>query len=235
MNYKQIELDEIDSTNSYLKRNWNTLDDMTFVFANFQTNGYGRFDRKWESNAKDNLLFSLLIKDKKILSNAELLPTVFPYIIYTLLTHNKINDITVKWPNDIYVKDKKICGMIFESQLPYYLIVGVGLNVNQKSNLPETATSVSKELGTNVKISDIKGEIINLTIGCLENLDAASKNVNEFYLKNNYLLNKKIEFEYNHKTYIGIVKNIDSLNRLIVDIGDSILSLNSGEVRLIKK
>ena len=234
MNYKQIDLKEIDSTNSYLKRNWKSLDDMTFVFADYQTNGYGRFDRKWESSPKNNLLFSLLIKNNGVLKSPEKLTTLFPYIIVYILTYYKINDVSIKWPNDIYVKNKKICGMIFESQLPNYLIVGVGLNVNQEDALLETATSISQLKNQKYDLVKLKSQIINITCDALKNINSLTQKVNEMYQSKNYLLNKKIEFELNNKKLVGIVKSVDIENHLIVDVDGEILSLNSGEVKLIK-
>ena len=63
MDYNLIHFKEIDSTNSYLKKNYQALDDFTFVSADYQSGGKGRNDRTWESESGQNLMLSFLVKD----------------------------------------------------------------------------------------------------------------------------------------------------------------------------
>ncbi|MBQ2214368.1 MAG: hypothetical protein II414_07385, partial [Erysipelotrichaceae bacterium] len=66
---QRIDFDTIDSTNTYLKNNYEKLENMTFVSALLQTEGRGRNNRRWLSNRGDSLMFSLLIKDPVLLEN----------------------------------------------------------------------------------------------------------------------------------------------------------------------
>ena len=66
-----ILLDSVDSTNSYLKRNYEKLDDLTIVFSSFQTLGHGRMNRKFYSKKVESLLFSILIKNEKIIERCD--------------------------------------------------------------------------------------------------------------------------------------------------------------------
>lgn len=229
-----INLDEINSTSSYLINNSSSLEDRTIVFASYQTKGYGRYDRVWQSSKDSNLLFSVLIKDEKILSKAELISGFIPTVIFKYLRSNNISDISIKWPNDVYVKDKKICGIILNSKLPEYLVIGVGINVNEEILLP-TATSIYKEKEKKLDISKEKLDICVLFDNELDKFSNGCSDYFEVYKSNNYLLNKTISFEVLGQIKTGIVTGINCDNKLIVNSNGKELILSSGEVNLSKR
>ena len=130
-NYKYLYFESISSTNTYLKENYNQLDEFTVAYTYHQTNGRGRLGRTWEGS-KDNIAFSILLKPKKqdiaILS-----------LLTGLAVSNAIDTYIktlIKWPNDIIINDKKVCGILAESiisnQIDAY-VVGIGININQTS------------------------------------------------------------------------------------------------------
>ncbi|HEY8363943.1 MAG TPA: biotin--[acetyl-CoA-carboxylase] ligase [Haloplasmataceae bacterium] len=128
-----MEFDIIDSTNEYLKQNYQKLPNFTIVKANYQTQGRGQFGRVWESNYKENLLFSILIKkDLPFLTN-DINPIVVSSIFNTLDEYEI--DCRYKFPNDILVGDKKIAGILIETKYDNqdleYMVIGIGLNLNQ--------------------------------------------------------------------------------------------------------
>lgn len=150
MYYSCLHFPEIDSTNNYLKNSYTLLDNFTFVSTDYQSKGKGREARSWISNMGENLMFSLLIKEEKLLAKAPFFSFYMAVEIANFLIKSDINNVSIKWPNDIYVNNKKICGILLESQLPNYLVVGVGINVNQKefpTDLRKPATSMSLEKG----------------------------------------------------------------------------------------
>lgn len=130
-----LKLEETDSTNSYILQHWRELDDMTMVMAQSQTAGRGQRGNTWEAEPGQNLTFSVLhypdsfpAREQFSLSEAVALSLV------ETLAHYSI-DAKVKWPNDIYVGDRKICGILIEHSVSgtelNRTIIGVGLNVNQ--------------------------------------------------------------------------------------------------------
>ena len=132
---KELFFETIDSTNTYLKQNYENLDNFTFVRADLQTSGRGRSSRKWLSKKGDNLLFSLLIKDKELINKYKALSINSAYLVLKILEEYGLKNLSLKWPNDIYVNGNKICGILLESvskQEIECLIIGIGLNVNQK-------------------------------------------------------------------------------------------------------
>ena len=163
MNWKIIHIDETDSTNRWLKDkaskaealgfapqtlrlqplNTNTSEN-TVVWTDYQTAGRGCGTNTWESERGKNLLFSMLIHPMDIAANEQFRITeaVSVALCQTLQAYIN-NKVEIKWPNDIYVGDKKICGILIENRLQGNTIkesiIGIGLNVNQttfKSDAP---------------------------------------------------------------------------------------------------
>ena len=136
----------IDSTSTELRRRMSAeeLPHGYCISADFQTAGHGQATNHWESEDGKNLLFSLLLRPTVIPASEQFVITE----IVTLAIINALQDyirqrITIKWPNDIYVGDKKLCGILIENALcgPTIdtCIVGIGININQElftSNAP---------------------------------------------------------------------------------------------------
>ena len=137
MEAKVIRLDEVDSTNRWL-RDYVPSDDETVSIctAEFQTDGQGCGGNSWESERGKNLLFSVLIHPSDIAANEQFqISMATALAICDALRDFGIGDTRVKWPNDIYWRDRKLCGMLIENRLSGNVIrdsiVGIGLNVNQ--------------------------------------------------------------------------------------------------------
>mgnify|MGYP000839556204 FL=1 len=127
-----IELDEVDSTNDYVKRNLNKLPNLSVVRCNYQTNGRGRNGHVWQSKNGDDLLMSILVKDFKKPQDLHKMTQLVACSVAGLLDRYG-RKAKIKWPNDIYVDDLKICGILVEAIYQTDLegvVVGVGLNVN---------------------------------------------------------------------------------------------------------
>ena len=234
MNYHYLHFDEIDSTNNYLKNSCQLLDNFTFVSADYQSKGKGRNDRVWESLKDLNLMFSILIKDPKLLNESKALSLMTAVEIAKLLESYHINNVSIKWPNDVLVNDKKICGILLEGQLPNYLVIGVGLNVNQKefpSNLRRPATSVSNELNKDLDLEVIKETLFPSIIN---NFNKLNKDEYLSYFKqHNYLLNKRVKVNINQQLFIGEVVGIDDNFNIQILSHDLLLHVDSGELEIL--
>ena len=234
MNYHYLHFDEIDSTNNYLKNSYQLLDNFTFVSADYQSKGKGRNDRVWESLKDLNLMFSILIKDPKLLNESKALSLMTAVEIAKLLESYQINNVSIKWPNDVLVNDKKICGILLEGQLPNYLVIGVGLNVNQKEfpyNLRRPATSISNELNKDLDLEVIKETLFPSIIN---NFNKLNKDEYLSYFKqHNYLLNKRVKVNINQQLFIGEVVGIDDDFNIQILSHDLLLHVDSGELEIL--
>ena len=234
MNYHYIHFDEIDSTNNYLKNSYPLLDNFTIISADYQSKGKGRNDRVWESNKGSNLMFSILIKDSKLIEISSLLSLCSAVEISKLLESFGINNVSIKWPNDVLVNDKKICGILLEGQLPNYVVIGIGLNVNQKefpSNLRRPATSISNELNKDINLEELKETLFT---NIVNNFNKLNKDDYLSYFNNhNYLLNKRVKTIINNETFIGEVVGIDKNFNLQILSRDILLHIDSGEIEIL--
>ena len=135
-----IELECLASTNDYLRelKAKNKLEDFTVVVSQYQTAGKGQRGKKWLSNKSENLLFSIFLRPQKIHVSDQFLLTqlISVSIVSYLRTAYNISDAMIKWPNDIYVGDKKLGGVLIENAVQgkyiHDTIIGVGMNINQE-------------------------------------------------------------------------------------------------------
>lgn len=140
-----IHITETASTNKYIRERMqqSPLDEGSVVWTDFQTAGRGQAGNSWESDVACNLTFSIVIYPASIPANAQFLISQITALSVKEMLNRYIDDVTVKWPNDIYWKDKKICGMLIENDLMgkdiYCSVIGIGININQaffKSGAP---------------------------------------------------------------------------------------------------
>lgn len=237
MNYKTIHFDSVDSTNKYLKDNYDKLDTFTFVSADYQSQGKGREDRIWNANKGENLLFSLLIKDEGIVEDGSFISLVTAVTISVLLEAYGLKKVKIKWPNDIYVNDKKIAGILLEGRMPHYLVVGVGVNVNQKEfdgEYRQTPTSMYLELNEETDINVFKKDVYETLMINLEHYSSAKEVFLRYFKKHDYLLNKKVSYAINNEIRFGKVKGVDKNFNIIIRDWHGRHHISSGEINLIK-
>ena len=147
-----IHLSETDSTNRYLRQlcqeNGNEqIAEFTAVYADYQTAGKGQRGNSWEAERGANLLFSFVCYPTFIPIRKQFLFSQLVSCCIKETLDNYCSDISIKWPNDIYWKEKKICGILIENDLMGNrigrCICGVGLNINQETFLSDAPNPVS--------------------------------------------------------------------------------------------
>ena len=150
MDFKVIHIDETDSTNRWLRDYALSQPEGDYVVVSeYQTAGRGCGTNSWESERGKNLTFSLLIHPTEITADCQfrISEAVSLALCETLDGNVTDRQVSVKWPNDIYVDDCKICGMLIENRLRGRLmtdsIIGIGLNVNQREFFSDAPNPVS--------------------------------------------------------------------------------------------
>ena len=113
------------------------MEELTVVVADFQTSGRGQRGNSWESDSGKNLLFSIVIFPEFLEARRQFLISQIISLAIKEELDTYTTDISIKWPNDIYWKDKKICGMLIENDLTgthiSRSIAGIGININQEA------------------------------------------------------------------------------------------------------
>ena len=234
MQYHLLHFKEIDSTNSYLKNTYRLLDNFTFVSADYQSQGKGREDRVWQSKSGENLMFSFLIKKEELMKYSSILSILTAVEVANELEKYGINKVNIKWPNDVLINDKKVCGILLEGQIPEYLVIGVGLNVNQKEfpeGLRRPATSLSLEINRSLNIDELKNRLFNSIVNNFINIKLDHY---LFYFRDhNYLQNKRVRVLINNEPFIGEVVGIDDNFCLQILSRDMLLHIDSGEIEIL--
>ena len=189
MNVKRIHRIEVSSTNTYMKELLTAgveLPELTLVDADFQTGGRGQQQNVWESEADKNLLFSLLC-------HPTFLPATHQFVLsqtIAVAVYRTLSDLTegisIKWPNDIYWNDRKICGTLIECNLMGSTIkdciIGTGINVNQMEFRSDAPNPVSLAQITGFTFN--RQQILNRVV---EEFSELYKAINPDALKSEYM------------------------------------------------
>jgi len=152
--YSILHLHTVDSTNNYAasKENQPNIQHKTVIVASFQTNGKGQFHNKWQSEADLNLLFSIYLLPKELSITRQFdLSRISALALRDSLSYFLKKQVTIKWPNDLFIEGKKIAGILIENTLTQSKIdrsiIGIGINVNQNSFEGLNASSFLIESG----------------------------------------------------------------------------------------
>lgn len=228
-------LGKIDSTNEYLKRKKDTPH-KTVVIANRQTAGKGRMDRSFFS-PKGGIYMSLLLHPDSSMEDTSFLTVTAAVAVRNALVHFSGNDVKIKWINDLFVQNKKICGILCESSFssgkdsPDYVIVGIGVNLYSTrfpKELRDIAGTLSNcKMDKNQVIAAILDEFHTLT----HPLD--KKAVLEAYKDASMVLGKEVFVYSGNETYEAVAVDINEDAHLIVETkSGERKTLCAGEVRI---
>ena len=190
-----IRLNSVDSTNNYAAKliNQPNIPFGTVIMSRFQTSGKGQRSSNWISSKNENLLFSVIL-DTSFLNPAYIfkLSKVVSITLKIALSEIVSNDISIKWPNDIFADSCKIAGILIENQWAASnlksSIIGIGLNVNQiEFDSSFSATSLRLLTKSEHVLEDVLKTIIKQLNIYFEMLKKESFSlIDEMYL--NYLL-----------------------------------------------
>lgn len=172
-----IELETVDSTNNYAKEHAAGLDSPVMIVAREQTAGRGQRGNSWESEPGANLTFSAFVRLPQIPARRQfaLSEGVALAVADTLAAFGI--EVKVKWPNDIYVGDRKICGILIEHAIMgtglTHSIIGAGINVNQRRFLSPAPNPVSmwQLLGRETPVEAVREEMMRRLEDCFGRMD----------------------------------------------------------------
>ena len=230
---------ETDSTNLWIKRLAKEgASEGTLALAEFQSAGRGRLGRSWEVPEGTSVMMSILLRPKFEPQYAPTLTLVMGMAVAKAVK-NLGFDVSIKWPNDVVVSHKKICGILTEMGVRDgkidYAVIGVGINVNIRefpAEMEDKATSLYLESGREFDRSQIPGLVME-----------AFENYYEKFAATCNLSGLKAEYEsilanYNQpvrvlakEPYEGIARGITDSGELLVEKTDgTVVEVSAGEV-----
>jgi len=192
----------------------------TIIIARKQRKGRGRNNRAWISPV-GGLWLSLILRPEKN-SNLNLLPIVFAIAVHNTLIEY-IENCWIKWPNDVYVNDKKIAGILSETRFTGssldHIVVGIGVNINNETKrfLQDEAVSLIELLKHRVSIASFFEKLLrNMSKYYITYLKSPKSIVDEFN-KRTQMINQIVKVIYLDKVLSGISLGINDHGELIIN------------------
>ncbi|MBM3176864.1 MAG: biotin--[acetyl-CoA-carboxylase] ligase [Bacteroidetes bacterium] len=219
---KVIFLPRTASTNSELQKfaQGGNLANGTVLITDEQYAGRGQAGNQWMSQSGVNLTFSIYLSDAGEV-NAQFQLNIF--ITLGILDFLKKSGLPakVKWPNDILIHGKKICGILIENSIGgnriTHSIVGIGLNVNQQSDLPQGATSMAQLTGSALSLQKSFHDLLrSLESRYVQWKSGKTSPLKEEWLSSLYLKGEPHIFTVAGKPLPGTISGIDETGRLTV-------------------
>ena len=231
---KIIKLSAIDSTSSFLKEmaKKSDLENYTVIVAEEQTKGRGQQRNSWLSEPSKNLTMSIFIDDLDLkIYNQKYLNFAISLAIFKTLTALKIENLSIKWPNDIMSVNKKICGILIENSISsnkiYASIIGIGLNVNQ-IQFPESLKNASSLKA----LTNITYDLDNLLIKLIKEIKSSLQilslekytQLEQQYLDVLYKKNIPTMFKNSEDVlFMGKILGISDSGNLLIELEDDII------------
>ena len=227
MEFDFVILDETESTNSEALKLAKFTDKPTFVVAKKQTNGRGRVDRSW-LDPVGNFSGSILIKIDEDLQSLALRSFVAALAVFDAIDQkiSKKHELVIKWPNDLLLNGKKICGILLETRnfgTVSALVIGIGVNLLSSPNLDKNQNIIIKPgsiLGeTGIKLDPIDfSELIADQYALRENQfrTMGFSKIREIWMDRATKLGKRIIARTPNVEYHGIFDSVDEKGQLIL-------------------
>ncbi|MEW6729865.1 MAG: biotin--[acetyl-CoA-carboxylase] ligase [Acidobacteriota bacterium] len=168
-----LHFETIDSTSAFLKEQAQYANQQSSqlmglcALAEEQTAGYGRMGRHWHSPRGEGFYFSMLLTPPLVANNAPLLTLMAAVASAEAIVATGARALDIKWPNDILIGKRKIAGIIaeasFEEQQLNYVVLGIGVNLNQKyfpAELDRRATSLYLEIHKRIEPAQFLAELL---------------------------------------------------------------------------
>ncbi len=236
-----IRYSSIESTNAAAKEiaQKGTVQDGTVILSKTQTKGRGRKDRKWFS-PEGGLWFSVIIYPDLEPDRAMLVTMATSAAIVEGILRYCNKESQIKWPNDVLIDKKKVAGVLTELHAEKgrleYMVVGVGVNVNNRlpEELHETATSIKREIDSEIETESLFKNILRVMDELYRTLIAGEyEEIRERWLAHTNMIGKKIKIHEFDSVRTGVVKGIDKSGGLLVDIDGKRTVILSGDIEIL--
>jgi len=243
MGHSLVFMPECHSTNneaSQLIETSSNVPEGTLVITNDQTSGRGQRGSSWLSETGKNLTFSLVLKPIFLTARDQFyLNKTISLGLWDYLSRALTAGIKIKWPNDILVSNKKICGILIENHIQgqhiQHSIVGIGLNVNQSNFSLPTATSMKLQGDAEFLLEDVLTELL----GCLETRYLQLRSgkfdgLSNDYADTMYWIGEMHLFKKKEDIFEGVITGIDLFGRLKVNVDGTTEYFEVKEVQFLK-
>lgn len=218
----------------------NKLFDGSVIITDHQTAGRGQRGNTWEAAPGKNLTFSIFLRPHFLdVENQFFLNVITSLGVCDFLKEYIQDEISIKWPNDIYCRDQKMGGILIENSLRRglleYAVVGVGLNVNQTIYGIPTATSMAMVCNQEFELTALTAELLkSIESYYLKLKKGMNRELMENYLSRLYWMGESRIFKSNERFFSGEISGVDKIGRLLIKTDTGLKAFNIKEVAFIK-
>ncbi len=202
------------------------------VIASYQTGGKGQYNKSWESEPGKNLTFSVFLKPVFLFPEQQFLlnQSISLGITDFIRSQVKNQSIRIKWPNDIYIADRKVAGILINNSLSgrnfLFSVVGIGINVNQEKFGSDAANPISLKnyLDVDLDLNDCFTKLLrHLDQRYRQLSDRSFQKIRSEYQQLLYRLNEFSQFLYNDEVITAKIVGTSEYGRLLLRKRDNIL------------
>lgn len=222
--HQLIELQSVDSTNNFAAK---LLDcqhpvEGTVILSHKQTKGKGQRHAEWISEDGMNLTFSIILYPKFIDAHEQMILNQMVSLAVLKFLQNKTEKtVQIKWPNDILVDEKKICGILIENSISgkhiEHSIIGIGLNLNQEDFQGFKATSLSLIEGKNYDIKTVLSELLSAIDHVSHQARSSNiQSIKQDYINNLFRYDQIAKYSFNGNTISAKIEGLDQAGRLVL-------------------
>lgn len=229
MEWRIIRLEEVDSTNEYAKSLAESSPEGTVVIAKRQTAGKGRKGRRWAS-PEGGLWMSVILKPGRLDPR---LVFVGALAVVDTLTDFGIPS-GIKWPNDVWVGEKKIAGILTEGKGREYAVLGIGLNVNNPvpDELLSEATSMIYHVGRELPLDEVLKRLLAHINGWYRVYRERPDLLMEKVREKTFVLGKVVRVAEDDKTIVGRALDVLDDGSLLLEVGGELRRILYGDVSI---
>ena len=215
------------------------IKDGTIVITDYQTRGKGQGGNTWESNNGENLTLSLILDTSFLNLHDQFYLNMMVCLSLSDLIREYVKiDVSIKWPNDIYFQNSKICGILIQNILKgsslEYSIIGMGINVNQQKFNYQSAISLNTITGRWYNLESVLQRLIEILDSYWIQLkEGHFERLRSIYIKQLMWLNEEHTFQGPH-LFNGKIIDIDKTGRLIVESENTLHTYNYKEIKFVK-
>jgi BirA family biotin operon repressor/biotin-[acetyl-CoA-carboxylase] ligase len=240
-----LRFDSIDSTNLEAMRQAKAgAAEGLCIVAREQTQGRGRLDRSWQSPKDAGLYCSLVLRPRLEMNAWPLITLMTALAVCDALVKACGLRADIKWPNDLYSKERKLCGILaetVETAQGHAVVVGMGINLKADS-LPATvsdlATSVEEAIGEKTDSARILSELLqalNQRYELLQTPLGGEHTIREWCANSSYAIGRQVRVALENDTFEGTTRGLESDGALRVEVADGkIRLLRAGDVTALR-
>lgn len=225
-NRNTVVLSETDSTNNYANRliAAGTAEEGAVVLSHFQKQGRGQRGNSWESAPGENMLASIILFPKFLPAGNQFYLSKITSLALADWLKQKVDDVSIKWPNDIYVGKQKIAGILIETSIQgnyfHSAVIGIGLNLNQLdfSKALPNPVSLKKLTGIGLDPEETACEVRDVLMGWYQKLEAGfTGEIDVRYLENLFRINEWAQFRKDEKLLEARIAGIGEFGQLLLE------------------